>query len=136
MISIFIPGHPAPQGSKRHVGHGIMVESCARVKPWRESIRSALITDAGQPKERISGAVICSLEFVLPRPKSAPKRSTPPAMKKPDLDKLSRAVFDAVTSAGVIEDDSRIVDVRGVKRLAEINETPGLWLKLSEQVPV
>jgi Holliday junction resolvase RusA-like endonuclease len=26
---------PAPQGSKSHVGKGVMVESCKNVKPWR-----------------------------------------------------------------------------------------------------
>ena len=30
---------PAPQGSKRHVGNGRMVESSAKVKPWREAVR-------------------------------------------------------------------------------------------------
>ena len=29
----------APQGSKRHVGRGIMIESSKRVKPWRDAVR-------------------------------------------------------------------------------------------------
>ena len=37
-FSLFVPGIPAPQGSKRHVGHGVMVESSARVKSWRVDI--------------------------------------------------------------------------------------------------
>lgn len=132
-LNVFVSGHAAPQGSKRHVGHGIMVESCKRVKPWRESIRSALTGDDGRPVWRFKGAVACTLEFVLPRPKSTPKRMTPPAIKKPDLDKLGRAVFDAMTSAGVIEDDSRIVGLSARKRLAELDETPGLWLQLEPE---
>ena len=32
-------GLPAPQGSKRHVGEGRMVESSKRVKPWRRHER-------------------------------------------------------------------------------------------------
>ena len=31
-------GVPAPQGSKRHVGMGRMIESCKALKPWREMI--------------------------------------------------------------------------------------------------
>lgn len=31
-------GLPAPQGSKRHVGEGRMVESSKRVKPWRRQV--------------------------------------------------------------------------------------------------
>ena len=130
MIDIFIPGRPAPQGSKRHVGNGVMIESCKTVKPWRESIRSALITDRGKPIERFEGAVVCILDFVLPRPKTTPKRSTPEATKKPDIDKLSRAVLDAITSAGVIVDDSYIVDMHPKKRLAELGKAPGLRLRL------
>jgi crossover junction endodeoxyribonuclease RusA len=131
MIDIFIPGHPAPQGSKRHVGGGVMVESSKEVKPWRESIRCALITEVGQPVQRLAGAVTCELEFVLRRPKSAPKRSTPPALKKPDIDKLCRAVLDAVTSSGVIEDDSRIINLHATKRFADQDCVPGLRLRLS-----
>ena len=132
MIDIFIPGHAAPQGSKRHVGHGIMVESCKRVKPWRESIRSALVDDKNQPIERIEGAVLTTLEFVMPRPKSAPKRKTPPATSRPDMDKLERAVNDAAVSAGVVKDDSYIVMTLKGKRLAEIGEAPGLYLIVAE----
>ena len=35
---------PAPQGSKRHVGKGVMVESCKHVKPWRLLVaRTAIV---------------------------------------------------------------------------------------------
>lgn len=134
MIDVFISGIPAPQGSKRFVGvkggRGVLIESCKAVKPWRESIRSSLVTDEGRPIERIEGAVITMLEFILPRPKSTPKKRTPLATKKPDLDKLERAVNDAVKSAGVIADDSCIVRTVKAKRLAEIGEAPGLRIKL------
>jgi crossover junction endodeoxyribonuclease RusA len=132
MVQIFISGQPAPQGSKRHVGNGIMIESCKRVKPWRESIRCALTTEMGQPVTRLEGAVRCGLEFVLRRPVSTPKRTTPPAVKKPDIDKLGRAVLDAITSAGVIGDDSQVVSLMATKRIAELGETPGLHLSLEE----
>lgn len=125
MFAIFIPGNPAPQGSKRHLGNGVMVESSKRVKPWRSDIRSALLDDGGQPRARFAGPVRVDLEFVLPRPKGAPKKRTPAADKRPDIDKLLRAVFDAIGSAGVWRDDSQVVEARQVKRIAEIGETPG-----------
>jgi hypothetical protein len=31
-FSIFIVGDPAPQGSKRHVGNGVMIEASKKVK--------------------------------------------------------------------------------------------------------
>jgi Holliday junction resolvase RusA-like endonuclease len=39
VITVF--GQPAPQGSKRHVGHGVMVESSKKVKPWRQDVVAA-----------------------------------------------------------------------------------------------
>ena len=129
-INIFIAGNPAPQGSKRHVGNGVMVESCKRVKPWRETIKFALRGADGQPVARFEGALVCILDFILPRPVSTPKKRTPAAVKKPDLDKLTRAVFDAVKDAGAINDDAQIVKMAARKRLANIGEVPGLKLLL------
>jgi crossover junction endodeoxyribonuclease RusA len=127
-LSIFIPGTPAPQGSKRHVGGGVMIESSKAVKPWRQDVRAALLDGAGQPLARFEGAVSVRARFVMPRPVSTAKRSTPPAIKRPDLDKLIRAVLDAVGSAGVWRDDSQVVRLVADKRLAEIGETGGLHL--------
>jgi len=105
-----------------------MVESSKKAPAWRMDVRVALMDDENQPKAYFDGPVHIELEFVMPRPLSAPKRSTPPAVKKPDLDKLQRAVFDAISSAGVWRDDSQVVSVVASKRLAEIGQTPGLHL--------
>jgi crossover junction endodeoxyribonuclease RusA len=72
----------------------------------------------------ITGAVMVEAEFVLPRPKSTPKRRTPLATRRPDADKLLRAILDAITNV-VIADDALAVDLRATKRLAEIGESPG-----------
>lgn len=139
MIHVFIPGNPAPQGSKRFLGvrggHGVLVENCKRVKPWRADIREALQRDNGEPIEHIPGAVIIHTRFVMPRPVSTPKRAAPMAMRKPDGDKLMRTVWDAITSSGVIDDDARCVGWPGTKRLAEIGETPGLHLTICAATP-
>jgi crossover junction endodeoxyribonuclease RusA len=126
-LVVFVPGHPAPQGSKRHVGNGVMIESSKRVKSWREDVRAALLDPTGQPRHRFDAeaALTVRLEFVMPRPASTPKRRTPPAIRKPDIDKLARALLDAITSAGVISDDARVVDLHATKRLAEIGEATG-----------
>lgn len=131
IIDIFIPGKPAPQGSKRHVGHGRMVESSKAVGPWRESIRWAL---ARAPRFPEGAPVRADLLFVMPRPGSTPRkgpRSTPPAIRKPDLDKLARAVLDAVTSAGVWADDSCVTHLSARKRLARPEEAMGLHMRLT-----
>ena len=43
VITIRVYGTPAPQGSKRHVGRGVMVESSKKVKPWREAVKQAAL---------------------------------------------------------------------------------------------
>jgi len=124
-LTFFVPGKPAPQGSKKHVGNGRMVEMSRDLKPWRESIRWAALERSHGPL-MYEGPVSVRLQFVMPRPASAPKRSTPPAIKRPDLDKLIRSVLDALSSAGVWHDDSQVVEVYASKRIAELAEKPGV----------
>ena len=124
MTTIWIPGIPAPQGSKRHVGNGILIESSKRVGPWRAVVAIAV---GEQTTTVLDGPVRIELQFVMPRPKATPKRSTPPAVKKPDLDKLTRAVLDAITGVSY-RDDSPVVDLVASKRIAELGEPPGLSL--------
>jgi crossover junction endodeoxyribonuclease RusA len=123
-IEFHVPGKPAPQGSKRHVGRGILVESSKEVGPWRERV-ALCASNAMCGRSLLDGAVRVRLELTLPRPKSAPKRSTPPAVKRPDVDKLARAILDAITGI-IVRDDSQIVDLHATKRLAELGETPGV----------
>ena len=128
MTQVFIEGRPAPQGSKRHLGNGIMVESSKAVKPWRVDVawrvRGAFLTP-------FDGPVKLELEFVMPRPKSTPKKSTPAAIKRPDVDKLARAVLDAITGV-VVADDSQIVHLVATKRIAELDEPTGVMLVAHE----
>lgn len=103
-------GEPAPQGSKRHVGGGRMVESSKAVKPWREAVTHAAF-GAG-PK--LEGPVAVRMTFTLARPKTAPKKLHTP-FKKPDLDKLARSTFDAITAAGLWNDDAQVACLTTLK---------------------
>lgn len=128
ITQVFISGKPAPQGSKRHLGNGIMVESSKAVKPWRVDVAWAAREAFLSPMD---GPVRLELGFVMPRPKSAPKKSTPAAVKRPDLDKLARAVLDAITGV-VVVDDSQIVHLVATKRIAELDEQTGVMLVAHE----
>lgn len=122
-IQFTVPGKPAPQGSKRHVGRGVLVESCKELGPWRE--RVAIAAHNAMTSGRLTiftGAVTVAINFVLPRPKSTPKL-TPAAVKRPDIDKLVRAILDAITNV-VIADDSQVVNLIASKSIAEIGEAP------------
>lgn len=138
-LTRFVPGIPAPQGSARAIVHkhtqrAVLIKANdKRQKSWRGDIRDALTDGYGQPHARFEAAVAVELAFVMPRPKSTPKtRATPAATKKPDLDKLVRAVFDAITSAGVWVDDSAAVDVHATKRIAERGESTGCLITIRD----
>lgn len=119
---------PAPQGSKRHVGRGVMVESCKQVKPWRYLVAQSAIA-AGVPL--IRGPVRLSVVFVFARPlghlrkdgtlkPSAPRHHA----VRPDVSKVLRSVEDALTGI-CYEDDARIVGAAIEKRYAVGDERPG-----------
>jgi crossover junction endodeoxyribonuclease RusA len=130
-VTVRVDGNPAPQGSKRHVGHGRMVEASKRLRPWRATVAAAVKAAVGAQVPFPDGPVIVTLEFVMPRPVSTPKRSTPPAVKRPDIDKLCRAILDAITGAA-IADDSQVTLMVAHKRIAEIAETPGVVIEIAQ----
>ena len=107
-MTITVIGTPGPQGSKRHVGHGVMIESSAKVKPWRE----AVVWAARESGLKIAGAVWAEMIFTVRKPKGAPKKRRTYPSTKPDLSKLLRSTEDALTDAGVWEDDARVIEYR------------------------
>ena len=121
----FVPGKPTPQGSKRHIGNGILIESAKGLKDWRASV--ALAASSGCYIQRPTPVTV-KVMFVMPRPKSTPKK-TPPAVKRPDLDKLARGVLDALSSVSY-DDDSQVTTLNVSKRLAEPGEPSGahIWI--------
>lgn len=130
MITFAVPGKPAPQGSKRHVGRGILIESSKDLGAWRERVAIAAHNAMnGQPL--LLGAVNVEILFTLPRPVSTSKRLTPPAVKKPDVDKLARAILDAITHT-VIASDSQVVELYAAKRIAELDEAPHAEIRIEE----
>lgn len=135
MTSIQVRGIPAPQGSKRHVGGGRMVESSKAVGPWREAVRAECQRAGVQP---LDGPVLVRISFRLPRPKghygtgrnAARVRPAAPAWPagKPDLDKLERAVLDGLTAGGAWLDDAQVVQIASGKRYADESAPPGAYI--------
>lgn len=101
-------GDPAPQGSK-NVYNGRLVEASKKVKPWRAAIAEAVFRAfvATGDESMFVDPVVVYATFIMPRPKTV-KREYPSVA--PDLDKLQRALGDAMSiDAKVLEDDSLIV---------------------------
>jgi len=119
MISYFIEGEPAPQGSKSGFiksGRVVMVESSKKVKPWREAV---VIQTARHLSWKglnpLTTPVEIALVFFLPRPKTV-TRLWPSV--KPDLDKLIRSTFDGLTTGGLYTDDALVIAVSASKQYA------------------
>lgn len=126
IVLCYVDGIPAPQGSKRHVGHGVLLESSKTLPAWRRHVKTTLAEAMDGPP--FDAPVLVSLTFLMPRPAAhhrggrrgnvlrpdAPKLPT----TRPDLDKLIRAVLDAATGV-VWVDDSRVVDISARKRYVD-----------------
>jgi Holliday junction resolvase RusA-like endonuclease len=148
-LSFRVNGRPAPQGSKRYLGRpggkGIVVESSKKVEPWRADVRAAaekavadLFDDLDEAVFAKGVPVAVQIAFGLPRPKShygtgrnADKlKDNAPAYPtgKPDLDKLERAVLDALTGV-VWADDSQVAHLSTSKIY---DPTPGAVVYVTE----
>jgi Holliday junction resolvase RusA-like endonuclease len=118
---------PGPQGSKNQWGG----ESSAKVKPWREAVRSEAVAAiiATGDKRAAMGPVAVIIRFSLPRPKSHYRtgrnagvlRDDAPGYcsKRPDVDKLVRSTLDALTAAGLYGDDAQVAVLEVEKRYAD-----------------
>ena len=123
--SFTVWGTAAPQGSKRHVGNGVMRESSPRVYTWRDDVRCIALENLPAQWDPRS-AIRLDLTFCFQRPNSHYgrkagilylKRNAPPeptSGRLGDLDKLQRAIFDALTGI-VYADDRQVVEVHASK---------------------
>ena len=131
-LSFRVFGIPVPEGSTRawvHDGKAYTTHSNKRLLgPWRDSIANAAVgrtTTLDRPAS-------VRVTFYLPRPKSRTrKRSTPfpyPDVR-PDLDKLVRAVLDALTHIAW-NDDSQVVHIETSKVYASTSVPPGAQIDI------
>ena len=120
-----VPGKPVPQGSMRSFGRGRMVHSNAQdLLPWRAHVAAHAMSEC--PKDwDPTGPMAVELAFDMVRPRShwsrngnGPLKPSAPwwDAKRPDTDKLARAVLDALTDAGIWGDDSQVVQLTAEKR--------------------
>lgn len=118
-LSVRVVGEPQTQGSKRHVGNGIMIESAKGLKPWRQDVRMACLQEAKKQGWNLEGHFEVEIDFVFARPKShytnkglLTKNS--PLYPRKDCDKLVRAILDSMISV-VYLDDSQVVSIKAAK---------------------
>lgn len=150
-LSFFVHGEPATAGSKRAFVYtpkdggkprAIVtddVDTKGRGKTWRAAVQGAaleaLAASSLRPFER-GVALRVRLTFVLPRPASisAARRAFPVA--RPDVDKLSRAVLDALKHV-TWPDDSQVVSKIVTKRYPDVRHDTlqhvGVWVTVEQE---
>lgn len=137
-MKFFVQGVPVPKGSakafyNKHLGRAQVVQDNAdKQKPWASAIHYTAQQAGCRP---IQGAVRVELAFHMPRLKghfrangevkaNAPVHHT----KKPDSDKLTRCVFDALTGVAWM-DDSQVANYSARKFYSD---TPGVEIEVVE----
>lgn len=137
-FSFFVPGEPITEGSTRAFASGQRVvvthDRGPELAAWRSRVKRAAQEAAREAgwEPRYDGPVVVDAVFMLRRPKSAKKRLMPHV--KPDLDKLIRAVGDALApykQPGVLRDDSRIVEWHSSKQYACVPTMVGAIITIS-----
>lgn len=137
--SVFIPGTPASKGSYRPItgrsrltGKPVtrLIPMDRKERPWRDHVRDTILTTRTTTTIPHNAAITVETTFYLPRPKTIPPHKRKHPTVKPDIDKLQRALYDAITETHIWHDDCQITDVISHKRYADDTPT-GVFLTIS-----
>jgi crossover junction endodeoxyribonuclease RusA len=135
-IAFRVVGVPQPKGSMRafHVPGmkaPIVTESNRNVRSWSQLVAAAAGHRMSEADAHLMlGALAVRLVFALPRPKAI-KAKRVPHTRKPDLDKLTRAILDALTGV-VYRDDAQVVLLEIAKRYADPGVVPSVDVIIAE----
>ena len=135
-IAFTVAGIPAPKGSARAIKRGkgdkaraVLVASSSDANKRAQSSWSAAVGWAAKAawsgRPPFDGPVGVSVTFRMPRPPSV-TRALPDV--KPDVDKLLRSTFDALSGIA-FADDARVIAVEAVKLYA-FNGQPGASIEV------
>lgn len=138
-----------PKECQMSVAHHIRVYGTPRAQPRPRMTRAGHAYNppsADEWKEEIEwevkrlripmmeGHVCIDVIFYMTRPQRMKKETRlRTCKKKPDIDNLLKAVYDAMTEAGVWGDDAQIVYATGKKFYSNDIEEPGCRITVSEE---
>lgn len=119
-IEFFVAGTPQPKGSMRGFvkkGKVIITSANKKLKGWERSIKDVWHDALREKKNgwKKDGAYKVVLIFSMRPPKG--RKHLEKHIIRPDVDKLARAVLDALTEEAW-DDDSRVVCVNAAKRFS------------------
>lgn len=120
---------PAPKGSYRPVRVPTsagpktrLISMAKREKVWRQFVADEIRTTIPDVQIGKEYAVKVHATFYLPRPKRAPEYKRVRPINVPDLDKLCRALGDAMVDGGLLVDDSIIVEWHASKEYDDLHD--------------
>lgn len=128
-VAIWVPGNPATQGSTRAFvvgGRARVVHDNSKTRPWRNVIAGE-VRRALDGRYALTGPVLMTAEFIIPRPPSHWRKDGTPrkgAREFPrlDVDKLGRALLDALTGVAY-QDDSQVTQLMVTKAYQDVKAT-------------
>ena len=151
-LFVWVPGHPVPQGSMKgyvRMGKaGVPVAAVTNSNPllvaWRMKVTGHAIAAREKRDDAllfpITGPIGARIDFVMSRPqfhfgtgknRDVLKPSAPAYPNQaPDIDKLLRAVFDALTDAQVWRDDGQVVFVQTTKSYVSPGRPEGVGITI------
>lgn len=126
MTEFTVHGRPIPEGSTKaypvrrpdgSVGATITHAKSTELMEWRYRIAKGYEEAEGELYDS-SIPVSIGIEFHFMRPKSISAKKRPYPVTRPDLDKLVRAVLDALTGMAY-KDDSQVLELKASKFYGE-----------------
>lgn len=109
-----------------------------RAQAWYDAVHAALWKH-GRPAQPWTGPVRCTIDVYFERPQRLLKKSSPAeAMRhtaKPDRDNLDKSILDALTEAGLWEDDAQVCDGPVRKWYVAKGCGPGVVIR-AERIPI
>lgn len=117
-----------PEGSVKGFIRGgrviIVHDNGPHLKKWRQAISDEAMHLF---PSRHKGPVAMRYQFIMPRPKALTRWEAVHHAVRPDLDKLIRAVNDALTGIAYV-DDGQIYRMEAEKHYAGIGQETGVWV--------
>lgn len=131
IADVWVPGIPVTKGSVNVNRGGTGVRQAARgYAAWSNAVRTTLRTTTVQPAVRRDEGAMIRCRFWVPRPAGAEAHGGLWFPGARDGDKLERAVWDAVTAAGLWSDDAQVIEWAGSRRWADGHRAPGVHITI------
>lgn len=141
-LEVDVLGEPVPQGDLSASRSGRLYHANAKaLHPWREAVASR-VHDEVRGRDLLAGPVRLALGFRIGRPRAHYRTGRFAALLRPDapaywecagggdLDKLARAVLDALTGSAFL-DDRQVVALEATREWADPAEGAGVTIILA-----